>query len=145
MAQNVITALVDDIDGGPADQTVIFSLDGQPLEIDLNDNHAARLREALAPYILEARHVAGPRPNLKLLAANIEAGQQRPKRGRGKPPAPLPQFSEPTTGRAKRTSLRPDAASVRAWAESQRIELKPRGRIPKHVTDRYIAASQSAR
>lgn len=145
MATTEIVELIDDIDGGPADQTVTFALDGKHLEIDVSDANAARLRAELADYILNARHVAGPRPNLKRIAANVEASHHRPKRGRGKPPAALPQFAEPTTSGAKRTALRPDAASVRAWAKSQGIDLNARGRIPQHVTDQFVAASKSKR
>ena len=39
--------LVDDLDGGPADETVTFSLDGVSYEIDLTHDNAAALRDAL--------------------------------------------------------------------------------------------------
>ncbi len=37
MAQKVQVVLIDDIDGGDADETVTFALDGVTYEIDLND------------------------------------------------------------------------------------------------------------
>jgi hypothetical protein len=55
MAQNLIIQLVDDMDGGEADETVIFSLSGKTYEIDLNKRNAERLREAFAPFIDKAR------------------------------------------------------------------------------------------
>lgn len=61
MAQKVNIVLVDDIDGSAADETVSFSLDGVAYEIDLTDEHAAALREALAPYIGHARKVSASR------------------------------------------------------------------------------------
>jgi len=59
MAQKVQVVLLDDIDGGPADETVTFSLDGVAYEIDLSAANAAKLREAMAPWIGGARRVGG--------------------------------------------------------------------------------------
>lgn len=62
MAQKVITLLTDDLNGGEADQTVLFALDGKSYEIDLNDENAAELREKLAPFVGVARKTSsGPR------------------------------------------------------------------------------------
>jgi hypothetical protein len=35
---------------------------------------------------------------------------------------------------------RPDPAAVRAWAESQGIEVAPRGRVPATIIEKYQAA-----
>ncbi len=59
MAQRVHIVLEDDIDGGTAQETVTFALDGTTYEIDLSADNAARLREALAPYISAARRATG--------------------------------------------------------------------------------------
>lgn len=61
MAQKVSIVLIDDIDGGDADETVSFALDGTSYEIDLASANAARLREALAPYVGHARKVGAAR------------------------------------------------------------------------------------
>jgi hypothetical protein len=61
MAQRVNIVLVDDIDGSDATETVAFGLDGTSYEIDLNENHAAELRDALASYVGHARKVGGGR------------------------------------------------------------------------------------
>ncbi|MPY12142.1 Lsr2 dimerization domain-containing protein [Arthrobacter bussei] len=55
MAQKVKIILIDDIDGGEADETVRFGLDGVQYEIDLSEAHASELREALAAYVGAAR------------------------------------------------------------------------------------------
>jgi hypothetical protein len=55
MAKKVQVVLIDDIDGGPADETVTFSLDGVSYEIDLSAANTARLRNAFAPYVGAAR------------------------------------------------------------------------------------------
>jgi len=59
MAQKVQVVLVDDVDGGAADETVTFSLDGVTYEIDLSTSHAAQLREAIAPWVGAGRRVGG--------------------------------------------------------------------------------------
>lgn len=55
MAQKVTVALEDDLDGGPADQTVRFGLGGAEYEIDLSAANAAAFREQLAPFTERAR------------------------------------------------------------------------------------------
>ena len=61
MAQRVNIVLVDDIDGGDADETVTFALDGTTYEIDLSSKNAGKLRDAVAPYVGHARKVGGRR------------------------------------------------------------------------------------
>jgi hypothetical protein len=60
MVQKVQLVLEDDIDGGAADETVNFGLDGVSYEIDLNAEHAAQLRDALASWVGHARKVKSP-------------------------------------------------------------------------------------
>jgi Lsr2 len=55
MAQKITVALEDDLDGGPADETVRFGLGGTEYEIDLSTKNAAALRRQLAPFIEHAR------------------------------------------------------------------------------------------
>ena len=46
MAQSVQIILEDDLEGGPAEETVQFGLDGRQYEIDLSTANAEKLREA---------------------------------------------------------------------------------------------------
>jgi Lsr2 len=55
MAQKVTVELEDDLDGGPADETVRFGVDGWDYEIDLSKKNAAALRRKLAPFVENAR------------------------------------------------------------------------------------------
>ena len=57
MAKRVITVLTDDIDGGEADRTIEFGLDGVNFTIDLSDKNAGKLRKALDPYLAAASRV----------------------------------------------------------------------------------------
>src|SRR6202035_3784501 len=55
MAKTVIVKLTDDLDGGDADETVHFALDGRTYEIDLSAANAATLRETFKPFIEKGR------------------------------------------------------------------------------------------
>jgi hypothetical protein len=59
VAQKTILELVDDIDGGTAEETVAFALDGVEFEIDLSAENASRLRDALAEFVGHARRTGG--------------------------------------------------------------------------------------
>jgi len=61
MAQKVEVTLVDDLDGGKADETVTFALGGTRYEIDLSAANAKKLREGLAKYVDAARRDKGVR------------------------------------------------------------------------------------
>lgn len=111
MAQRTVIELTDDIDGGPATETVLFGLDGDALEIDLNAVNADALRDALAPYVGAARRAggSGPRP--------VSAARGR------------------TSGRDV------DVRAVRAWAQANNIEVSPRGRLKGEIVEQYQAAN----
>ena len=55
MAQRVTVELQDDLDGGPADETLRFGIGGMDYEIDLSKKNARKFRRKLAPYIEHAR------------------------------------------------------------------------------------------
>jgi uncharacterized membrane protein len=59
VAQKIQTLFIDDLDGSAAEGTVRFGLDGTEYEIDLNEQHARQLREALANYVSAARRANG--------------------------------------------------------------------------------------
>lgn len=110
MAQKVNIVLVDDIDGSDADETVTFGLDGSAYEIDLTSANAAKLRDALAPYVGHARKVGGSR---------------RPARGRA--------ASAPSSAGAS-------AREVREWARENGMDVPERGRVSAEVRQAYDAA-----
>ena len=113
MAQRVQTLLIDDLDGGEAEGTVRFGLDGAEYEIDLRAGHAEALRKALAPYVSAARRAPG--------AAARRPGQ---------------------SGRRAESAGAPDPTAVREWARSQGIEVKDRGRVPAELVVKFQAARQ---
>lgn len=95
MARSVQIILEDDLEGGPADETVQFGLDGRQYEIDLSTANAEKLREALRPYAAAGRRAqskstrtTGPRSSssssetAKIRAWAKENGHQVSDRGR---------------------------------------------------------------
>ncbi len=73
MAQKITVALEDDLDGGPADETVRFALGGSEYEIDLSTKNAAAFRKKLAPFIEHARRAGrGQRHRPERTAASRE-------------------------------------------------------------------------
>lgn len=58
MAQKIQTLFIDDLDGGEAEGTVRFALDGTEYEIDLSAAHSDELHNALAQYIGHARKIS---------------------------------------------------------------------------------------
>ncbi len=61
MAQKTVVELVDDLDGGKADETVAFAIDGVDFLIDLSAENATRLRESLAEFVGHARKTGAKR------------------------------------------------------------------------------------
>jgi hypothetical protein len=55
VATKTTITLKDDLDGGPADETVQFSLGTAEYEIDLSASNADRFRTQMAPFASHAR------------------------------------------------------------------------------------------
>jgi Lsr2 len=114
MAKRVVHMLIDDIDGGEADETVRFALDGTQYEIDLSKKNAAKLRDALNKYTGVATKVG-------------RSGSSG---------------TRSTTSRVRSAPARTDRdqnRAIRKWAQSKGIAVSDRGRIKQEVVDRYNA------
>ena len=111
MAQRVNVELIDDLDESPAAETVSFALDGVSYEIDLSESNAAKLRDALAPFLGHARRTGGRRGG-----ARSGGSAPAPKAGGG------------------------NAADIRAWARENGFEVSERGRVSAEVRAAYAAA-----
>jgi hypothetical protein len=109
VAHKVVVALVDDLDGGQATETVEFALDGTTYEIDLSSTNAGKLRDTLACYMTAARKAA-----------------RSPRRTRGSVSAP-PRFAQ----------SRRQPHVIREWARAHGMQITDRGRIPSAVIDAY--------
>ena len=111
MAQRVQVILVDDLNGGEANETVEFALDGVHYEIDLSDDNAAKLRDDFATWIGQARR----------------AGGRRQTRRRG--------------GSAGTSGGRSDELSkIREWGRENGYKVSSRGRVSQELQDAYAAA-----
>jgi hypothetical protein len=113
VAQKITTLFIDDIDGGAAEGTVRFALDGTEYEIDLNSKHSEELRSALGKYVTHARKVGGA-------ARRAGRGAGRGARGTG----PMLNTTE-----------------IRNWARENGYDIKDRGRVPADLVAKYQAAT----
>jgi len=111
MAQKVTVTLVDDLDGGIAEETVEFGIDGVSYEIDLSGGNAGKLRESLADFVSNARKAGGRR------------------RGSG--------GSRRAAGGGRASVDREQNAAIREWARKNGYNVSDRGRIPAEVLDAY--------
>lgn len=59
VAIRTTVTLEDDLDGGPAEETLQFSLSGVDYEIDLSTKNAASFRDQIAPFAERARTAGG--------------------------------------------------------------------------------------
>ncbi len=113
MAKRTIHMLVDDIDGGEAEETVKFAIDGTQYEIDLSKKNATKMRDALAPYVAAGTKVA-----------RSAAGATRASGPRGRGSAAVD---------------RDQNRAIREWAQGKGIAVSDRGRIKQEIVDRYHA------
>jgi hypothetical protein len=114
MAKRTIQMLVDDLDGGEADETVKFALDGIQYEIDLSKKNAAKMRDALSPFLAAGTKIGR--------GAVLAGGRAAAARGRGGAAADRDQNR-----------------AIREWAQSKGIPVSDRGRIKQEIVDRYHA------
>ena len=59
MARQYVEQLTDDLDGGKAEETVSFAIDGIEYEIDLSRQNAVNLRKGLDEYVAKGRRIGG--------------------------------------------------------------------------------------
>jgi Lsr2 len=85
MAQRVTVELEDDLDGGPAAETVRFGVDGSEYEIDLSNKNATAFRHTLAPFIDHGRK-AGRGQHRQPGRTHIKPAAQRRRPGMGERP-----------------------------------------------------------
>jgi hypothetical protein len=110
---------VDDLDGSEAAESVAFALDGVSYEIDLSEDNAEKLRDALAGYVAGARRVDGGRR-----AARSAKPAKATKSARG-----------PRT-----TPDREQTHAIREWARANGYEVSERGRLSANVLAAFEAA-----
>ena len=77
MAAKITITLEDDLEGGPADETVRFALDGRDYEIDLNKQNARAFRRQLASFIVHARRAGRGQRRRSARASSSRSSRQR--------------------------------------------------------------------
>jgi nucleoid-associated protein Lsr2 len=100
---------------------VSFALDGVSYEIDVSEANAAKLRDALAPWVGHARRVGG---------RSGGGGGTRARSGGG---------SGGGSGRSRGNSKH-DLSDVRSWARENGFQVSDRGRVSSEVIAAYEKA-----
>jgi hypothetical protein len=106
MATKITVALEDDLDGGPADETVRFAVGGTAYEIDLNKKNARAFRKQLAPFVEHARRAGRGQRRPRSSSSRQRSGAMRAwakgqgiaVSGRGRIPASVVEQYEAATG-----------------------------------------------
>lgn len=115
-----ISTIADDFDGSTPAETVYFSVAGKEYAIDLNEEHAAELADALAKVDEQMkRYTDAARP-----------------------------MGKSSTGTARRSSKSSKSSqnnkAVRAWAQENGYEIGDRGRIPEEIQEAYRNRSKKS-
>lgn len=110
MARRTTVELIDDVDGGPAAETIAFSVGGKAWEIDLNAENADQFRADLEKWQSKARRATSSR-------TSRTTGNRSPAR----------RDPEQT-------------AAIRRWAQENGHQVSDRGRIPADVEKAYEEA-----
>lgn len=85
MASRTVVELFDDLDGGRADETVTFALDGVEYEIDLSKANATALRDVFVDYIGAGHRVTNrSRGVTKSAPVSVTTGKEPQPKGKGK-------------------------------------------------------------
>jgi hypothetical protein len=74
MATRIEVALEDDLDGGPAEESLRFAIGGTEYAIDLSKKNAKAFRKGLAPFTEHARKAG---PGQRRRPARTSAARQR--------------------------------------------------------------------
>ena len=112
MAKQTITVLTDDLDGGDADRTIEFGLDGVNYTIDLSVKNAGKLRKALDPYLTVASKAGRSGANGRIASRTTAASSR---------------------------SNRDQNQAIREWATKNGYEVSERGRIPASIVEAFHA------
>lgn len=113
MAQQTIVQLIDDVDGGQAEETIDFSLDGVEYRIDLSGKNAKKLRAAIEPFREKARRAGGRKQRKGSGTATVKAHDKA------------------------------EAQRIRDWARAEGHQISDRGRIPQSLVIQFQEAHPS--
>lgn len=111
MAKQIITVLTDDLDGGDADRTIEFGLDGVNYTIDLSERNSGKLRKALDPYLAAASRVGRTGASGRVASRVVQPARTN----------------------------RDQNQAIREWANKNGYEVSERGRIPASVVEAFHA------
>lgn len=104
----VHTIRTDDLNGDPDAATVVITVNGKGIEIDVAERSSARLIKALEPF----------------WNVGTESDYDVVRRQRGAKRATSTRTADP--------------GEVRAWANANGIQVNDRGRVPQVIVDQFL-------
>lgn len=126
MSKKTIVVITDDIDGGKADESLVFGVNDDAWEIDLNDRNASLLRTLLQPFMEAGRKLV--KPARKGRPAGARTGGAPMEDAHGRKITAIP--------RAQREAYLQRQA-IRDWARSVGIDVPRNGVIAADIVRRY--------
>lgn len=125
MASKTVVELFDDLDGGRADETVTFALDGVEYEIDLSKANAVVLRDVFAAYIAHGHRVTGRSRGVTRVAASVTSGTSGAGGTSGTTKAPKAKAKSAADSNASMTAeiRRLASESARKVSEAKVVEV----------------------
>jgi hypothetical protein len=132
VASKTVVELFDDLDGGRANETVIFALDGVDYEIDLSTANATALRDGLTEFIGHAHRVPNrtKRANRASEPAKVEASPA--------PIAPVKPVKNGKPVKAGKSEARPSASmteEIRRLASESARKVSEANRVVVDTED----------
>lgn len=129
--KRTIHVLEDDLDGGSADETVLFELDGTTYTIDLSAANTAALRETLDPFVRAATIIQPQEP----VWTGPSRGSHRHASRSGRDRASGPDRRQPDAARR-----RSDNTAIREWGRAAGYDVRDLGRISSTLVAAYHQA-----
>jgi hypothetical protein len=99
----------DDLDGKPDAKTVVITIDGTGVEVDLAEASLTKLVKALEPFW------AVGSPNTYVVTRRLPGTKRKNNNDRGY-----------------------DLHELRAWAAANNVDVPQRGRVPQSIVDQYL-------
>jgi DNA segregation ATPase FtsK/SpoIIIE-like protein len=154
MAQQHFTKLIDDLDGKPADETVIVIMDGTQYKWDLRAVNAKKMRADFQQWMDIASDVS------KVSASSAGRASGRARRRRRQRPqqavavSAAPVSSKPARVVAKKNGKNGNGgvgssghynggvgySEIRAWCAANGVEVAEKGRVPNSILAQYKEA-----
>jgi hypothetical protein len=153
MAQQQFTKMIDDFDGKPADETVVWIIDGTRYQWDLRAANAKKMRDKIKDEMALASQVS----KVSAVSAGKASGRAR-RRRRPRPQQAVAASAAPVSSKPARVVAKKNGktnggvgssghynggvgySEIRAWCAANGVEVAEKGRVPNSILAQYKEA-----